>query len=132
MAIHFLQKFSRELGKEVTRLSTEARELFIDYHWPGNVRELENVMERAVILCRGAVVTPQELSLLLREQPGAQSMSGESLRLPPGGIALADFEKNLIFQALEQAKYNKSKASKLLGLSRTQLRTRMKNYGLEV
>ncbi|MFQ5553434.1 MAG: sigma 54-interacting transcriptional regulator, partial [Thermoplasmata archaeon] len=52
LAHHFLQKSSRELRKDVPRLSKEARELFINYHWPGNIRELENVMERAVILCR--------------------------------------------------------------------------------
>lgn len=131
LARHFLQKFGRELRKEVTSLSPEAKELITSYHWPGNVRELENVMERAVILCRGTVVTAQELSLSLRERPRRQPESGEALSLPPGGINLLDTEKQLILKALEQAKYNKSKTSKLLGLSRTQLRTRMKKHGLE-
>ncbi|MGH7479924.1 MAG: helix-turn-helix domain-containing protein, partial [Candidatus Methylomirabilales bacterium] len=120
-----------ELRKEVPSLSPEARDLITSYHWPGNVRELENVMERAVILCRGTVVTAQELSLSLRERPRRQPTSGETLGLPPGGINLLDLEKQLILKALEETKYNKLKTSKLLGLSRTQLRTRMKKHGLE-
>jgi transcriptional regulator with GAF, ATPase, and Fis domain len=131
LARHFLQRFGRELRKEVTSLSAEAGELITSYHWPGNVRELENVMERAVILCRGTVVTAQELALSLRERPRRQPTSGEALALPPGGIKLLDMEKQLILKALEQTKHNKSKTSKLLGLSRTQLRTRMRKHGLE-
>ena len=130
LALHFLRKYSRELGKEVTGLSKEARDLLLRYDWPGNVRELENVIERAVILCRGDVVTVEDLPLSLREQRLPLS-SGEALRLPAGGIALAELEKQLIRQALEEMHYNKSKASKLLGLSRTQLRTRIKQYRLE-
>jgi DNA-binding NtrC family response regulator len=57
--------------------------------------------------------------------------SSEAIRLPAGGIALAELEKELIRQALEQAHQNKSQAAKLLGISRTQLRTRLKHYGLE-
>jgi len=130
LARHFLQRFGRELRREVTSLSTEAGELITSYHWPGNVRELENVMERAVILCRGTVVTAQELALSLRERPRRQSTSGEALALPPEGINLLDMEKQLILKALEQTKHNKSKTGKLLGLSRTQLRTRMRKHGL--
>src|SRR5713226_5134752 len=68
--------------------SKEARELLSIYAWLGNVRELENVMERAVILCRGDVVTVQDLPLSLREQPGVQPLSSEAFKLPPGGVTL--------------------------------------------
>jgi Nif-specific regulatory protein len=131
LALHFLQRSSCELRKDVVRFSTEARELLTDYHWPGNVRELQNVVERAVILCRGTVVTAEELPLAIREGLKGQPLSDEAFKLPPSGVALAEVEKQLILRALEQANYNKSKASKLLGLSRAQLRTRMKNHGLE-
>jgi Nif-specific regulatory protein len=131
LALHFVQKSSGELRKDVVKLSKEAKELLTDYHWPGNIRELENVVERAVILSRGTVVTAQELPLALREGPRGQPLSGEVFKLPPGGVALAELEKAVILQALERANYNKSRASKLLGLSRAQLRTRMKNHGLE-
>jgi Nif-specific regulatory protein len=131
LALHFLEKYNRELGKEIVGLSKEARELLLSYTWPGNVRELENVMERAVILCQGTGVTVQDLPLSLREQPRVQPWSGEAFKLPPCGVALAELEKQLIVQALAQANNNKMKAGKLLGLSRTRLRTRMKNHGLE-
>ncbi|HJY83422.1 MAG TPA: sigma 54-interacting transcriptional regulator [Candidatus Binatia bacterium] len=132
LASHFLRKYNKELRREITGLSPEARELLSSYHWPGNVRELENVMERAVILCQGPVVTGQDLPLsLLKQQRSVQPVSGEAFKLPPGGIALAELEKQLILQALKQANNNKVQAGKLLGLSRTQLRTRMQHYGLE-
>lgn len=131
LALDFLEKCSKELGKEVGGLSREARELLVAYTWPGNVRELENVIERAVILRRGSVVTPQELPLSLQQEQTRQPLDGEAFQLPQGGIALAELEKHLILQALEQTNHNKLQAGELLGLSRTQLRTRMKNYGLD-
>jgi Nif-specific regulatory protein len=131
LALHFLEKYNRELAKGIGGLSKEARELLLSYTWPGNVRELENVMERAMILCQGTGVTIQDLPLFLKEQPRVQPVSGETFKLPADGIALAELEKQLIVQALARANNNKVKAGKLLGLSRTQLRTRMKNHGLE-
>jgi Nif-specific regulatory protein len=131
LALHFLKKFSSELRKEVAGLSKEAGDLLSQYEWPGNVRELENVIERAVIVCRGDVVTAEDLPVSLRERGKAEPAKRDALAFPPAGIALAPMEKRLIVQALEQAGYNKSKAAKLLGLSRTQLRTRLRNHGLQ-
>jgi transcriptional regulator with PAS, ATPase and Fis domain len=76
-------------------------------------------------------VTVQDLPQALREQSRAPGSNGDALRLPPGGIDMRELEKDLIRQALEQAHQNKSQAAKLLGLSRTQLRARMRLYGLE-
>jgi DNA-binding NtrC family response regulator len=114
----------------VLGISKEAMGLLEHYSWPGNVRELENVLERAVILCQGTVVTAQDVPSL-REPLKAPVLSGDAFRLPTGGIVLAEVEKSLIQQALDQSHQNKSHAAKLLGLSRTQLRTRMRHYGLE-
>jgi DNA-binding NtrC family response regulator len=118
------------LRKEVAGISKDAMGLLERYSWPGNVRELQNVLERAVILCQGTVVTDQDLPAL-REQLTPPALSGDVVRLPPGGIVLNDVEKALIQQALEQSHQNKSQAARLLRLSRTQLRTRMRHYGLE-
>jgi Nif-specific regulatory protein len=131
LALHFLKKYSDELAKEVDGLSREAGRLLLRYGWPGNIRELENVIERAVILCQGKLVTPEELPLALRGQPRSPVWNSETFRLPPEGISLWELEKELIRQALDQAHHNKSQAAKLLGLSRTQLRTRLKHFGLE-
>ena len=130
LVMHFLKRFSHEFRKEVVGISREAMGLLERYTWPGNVRELENVIERAVILCQGTVVTTQELPSL-REQLRTPVLSGDAFRLPPSGIVLWEVEKELIRQALEQTHQNKSHAAKKLGLSRTQLRTRMRQYGLE-
>jgi DNA-binding NtrC family response regulator len=130
LSMFFLKRFSQKLRKAVVGISKEAMGLLERYAWPGNVRELENVIERAVILCQGTVVTAQELPSLA--EPLRTSVpSGEASTRPFEGIAMADLEKHLIRQALEQAHGNKSHASRILGLSRTQLRTRMRQYGLE-
>ena len=130
LAAHFLEKHQRALRKEIRGLTPEACELLLRYTWPGNVRELENVLERAAILCPGGQVTAQELPLALREGPQVPARNGQGFRLPPAGLSLAGLEKQLICEALEQTQHNKSRASRLLGLSRTQLRTRMKQHGL--
>jgi Nif-specific regulatory protein len=130
LTMSFLKRLSQQLRKEVLGISKEAMGLLERYSWPGNVRELENVIERAVILCQGTVVTAQDLPSL-RENLGAPVLSGDAFRLPSGGIVLAKVEKAFIRQALDQSHQNKSHAAKLLGLSRTQLRTRMRHYGLE-
>ncbi len=130
LAMYFLKRYSQELRKEIEGMSKEATDLLERYSWPGNVRELENVIERAVILCQGTVVTAQELPRAWREPLRMPVLRSDAFRLPPGGIDLWELEKALICQALEQTHQNKSHAAKLLGLSRTQLRTRLRHYGL--
>jgi two-component system, NtrC family, response regulator AtoC len=131
LAMYFLKRYNQELRKEIEGMSKEALGLLERYPWPGNVRELENVIERAVILCQGTVVTAQDLPLSLREPLRTPILNGDAFRLPPNGISLWELEKELIRQALERTHHNKSHAAKLLGLSRTQLRTRLRHYGLE-
>jgi two-component system response regulator AtoC len=131
LTLSFLKRYSHEARKEVLGVSEEAMGWLERYPWPGNVWELEQVIEGAVARCQGPTVTAQDLPQALREPSCAPVWSGETVPLPPGGIAMADLEKHLIRQALEQAYGNKSHASKILGLSRTQLRTRMRQYGME-
>ena len=97
----------------------------MSYDWPGNVRELRNVIERAVILEQGELISPESLSL-----GGAGLATLEEIRLPPGGIALEEMEKKLVREALERAASNQTEAAKLLKISRFALRTRMKKFGL--
>jgi Nif-specific regulatory protein len=130
LAMYFLRRYSRQLRKEVVGISKDAMAALERYTWPGNVRELEYVIQRAVILCQGTVVTAQELPSL-REYLRIPVLGGDAFQLPPGGIDLWEVEKDLIRQALERTHQNKSHAAKLLKLSRTQLRTRMRHYGLE-
>jgi hypothetical protein len=119
------------IAADVLDVSEEAMGWLERYSWPGNVWELEEVIEQAVARCQGPTVTAQDLPQALREPSRAPVSSGEAITLPPSGIALAELEKQLIRQAIERAHGNYSQAAKLLGLSRTQLRTRMRHYGLE-
>jgi len=112
-------------------LSDDAGTLLCSYDWPGNVQKLEAVMEEAVARCQGPTVTAQDLPLTLWESSRPPGWRGEATTWPPGGIARADLEKRLIQQALEQAHGNTSHAAKMLGLSPTELRTQMQQYGLE-
>ena len=130
LTMYFLKRYSQELRKEVLGISKEAMGLLERYSWPGNVRELENVLERAVILCQGTVVTAQDAAFAARTSespcPQRRCLPTAARRDCPGGSG-----EGLIQQALEQSHQNKSHAAKLLSLSRTQLRTRMRHYGLE-
>jgi two-component system, NtrC family, response regulator AtoC len=130
LAQHFLQRYSQEQRREAVELSPEASELLVNYDWPGNVRELQSVLRRAVILCQGHRVTVQELPPVLQERRRAPHGRAEAIILPPAGIHLEELEKQVILQALKQANHNRSKASQLLGLTRTQLHTRLRRYRL--
>jgi two-component system response regulator AtoC len=89
------------------------------------------VIEQAVARCQGPTVTAQDLPQALREPSRTPVSSGEAVTHPSGGIVGAELEKEFIRQALERAHGNRSHAAKWLGLSRTQLRTRLRQYGLE-
>ena len=100
------------------------------YAWPGNVRELRNAIERAVILADGGVIRREHLPVT--PPAAAPTLSGDpaSVALPAGGVNLDAIERALVVKALTQARYNKTRAAKLLGLTRAQLYSRIEKYGL--
>ncbi|HKI01456.1 MAG TPA: sigma-54-dependent Fis family transcriptional regulator [Thermoanaerobaculia bacterium] len=128
-----LEFFLREIGEQVGRpaagISREARDKLLAYAWPGNVRELRNAVERAVILCEGGLITSEHLPMSLGQAaaPAAVPDPGE---IPGGGIDLEAVERSYVEQALKQTGNNKSKAARLLGLTRAQLYSRLEKYGL--
>ncbi|HKD74871.1 MAG TPA: sigma-54 dependent transcriptional regulator [Ktedonobacterales bacterium] len=117
--------------------SPEAIDLLCAYHWPGNVRDLRNVLERALVLSRGETVLPDHLPDAIRRphhvspppQPSPEELLA-GLRMPEGGAMLPDLvrllEETLITQAMERAGGNQSEAARILGLTRDQLRQRLK------
>jgi two-component system response regulator HydG len=117
---HFLQKFSREKGKEVTSIASEVMELFLTHSWPGNVRELENVIEHASIIAKKDKILPKDLPQYLLQEP----LPNQQL------FSLKDHERDLILKALEETKWNKHQASKKLKITRSTLYGKMKRYGL--
>ncbi len=134
LARHFLDRYSRELGKEIKKISEEAMEKLVNYSYPGNVRELENIIERAVALESSSIILPESLSPVVFEQPTDIALQGE-IELPPAGLDLEDvvggIEKGLLLKALKNARGVKKEAAKLLKISFRSLRYRLKKYGLE-
>ena len=130
----FLAEFGPAIGRPVAGISREAKELLLSYPWPGNVRELKNALERAAILCEGGLITAAHLPISVsRPDSGASlpTMKAPAAGfLPPGGVDLETVERGYVKEALRQARGNKSKAAKLLGLTRAQLYSRIEKYGL--
>ena len=134
---HFLKRFSTKMGKVPISLSKEVEKLFMMHKWEGNIRELQNVIERAVILCKGNLITPEHLPISIVK--GSSFVEKDKLQtldksvlfdIPPHGLSLDALEKQLVTQALEKSKNNKTKAAKLLGLTRGTFRYRLQKYGL--
>ncbi|EMR13992.1 sigma-54-dependent transcriptional regulator [Methylophaga lonarensis MPL] len=122
---HYLKAFS---GKNaVVRVSTAALNCLQQYDWPGNVRELMNLCQRYAILQPGIQLMPADLPVDM--QPDYAKKKHE-FKLPASGIDLAEVELDLIEQALEMAAGNRSKAARLLGISRDTLLYRMQKYDL--
>jgi DNA-binding NtrC family response regulator len=126
---HYIKKFERENHKEGLEISKEARELLLRYIYPGNVRELENLVERAVVLCRGSLVTSRDLPFHLKEEVGEQTgIPLSALQSLPE--QLESLERRLIDQALREAEGIQTRAAEKLGISERVLRYKLQKYGL--
>ncbi|MGE0639431.1 MAG: sigma 54-interacting transcriptional regulator [Thermoanaerobaculia bacterium] len=132
LAEAFLEEIGASIGRPAAGISEDAREQLLAHSWPGNVRELRNAIERAVILCRGGLVTREHLPLSLA-RPVAQTVAiaaPAAADFPVEGVALGAVERELLQKALARAGNNKSRAAKLLGLSRGQLYSLLRRHGL--
>jgi transcriptional regulator with GAF, ATPase, and Fis domain len=129
LADMFLREIGETVGRPAAGFEREARRDLLAYPWPGNVRELRNAIERAVILADGGLIRSEHLPVsATRKAPS----SGEAVNtpLPAGGVNLDALERSLVVKALAQARHNKTRAAKLLGLTRAQLYSRIEKYGL--
>lgn len=135
LAGYFLSYFCAKYNKKAIRgYSPEAEKLLVSHEWPGNVRELRNVIERIVVLEGGEMILPEHLPKEISAKhslASSKSIETSAFILPEGGISLDDVEKNLIVQALERARNNKTQAAKLLQISYDTLRYQVKKFGLE-
>jgi transcriptional regulator with GAF, ATPase, and Fis domain len=131
LAETFLEELGRTMGRPAAGISRDAREWLLAYHWPGNVRELRNAIERAILLCDGGLVTSEVLPASMGRPeaapPAAVPAPGP---FPPGGVDLEQVERGYVERALAEARGNRSRAARLLGLTRSQLYTRLEKYGL--
>jgi two-component system response regulator AtoC len=124
LTAQFLRKFSQRRREPVT-ITAAALRLFEEYPWPGNVRELENVIERAVVLCRGNTIGAQLLDL--RPAASAPTDEARGLRIDD---ALEAVEREMILKALEETKQVKARAARILGVSERSLWYKLRKHGL--
>jgi len=120
MSETFLQEIGTSVGRPSVGLTCDARQALLQYDWPGNVRELRNVLERATILCEGALIETSHLAL---------PSSNKSLRSDTTDLGVV--ERTTIASVLQECRGNKTRAARRLGLSRTQLHLRIRKYRLE-
>ena len=127
---HYLNDFNEQNGKRIESVDENALRLMQKYRWPGNVRELVNVIERAVVLCKGDVITANDLPETLREEG---QLVGNYNFSSDGGLksALTNPEKQIILEALETNGWNRQETAKMLGINRTTLYKKMKKLGIE-
>lgn len=127
----FIEEINREYAKNINGLTEDAKKLMVHYTWPGNVRELKNVIERAMILTDQTYITPKQLPFELQQKEGYPS---KEMDLNPFEITeimpLESLEKVYLSNVLKKMGGNKSKASKILGISRATLRAKVKKYHL--
>jgi transcriptional regulator with PAS, ATPase and Fis domain len=114
----FLQEIGRSMKRPIATLSEDAQDALIAHTWPGNVRELRNALERAAILCESGVITRHHLAL--RGRP-----------LPASTVDLSTAERRTIERVLQETDWNKARAARRLGITRTQLYVRLRRYALD-
>ncbi|MBI5180994.1 MAG: hypothetical protein HZA05_06290 [Nitrospirae bacterium] len=153
LASMFISQFNREFKKRLNSLSKDAESLLLSYHWPGNIRELKNVIERAMILAEDDTIPLDALPHeIVNTEAGLQKSEDRSqkteYRIQETGdrrqnkeagikehkesqnVSLNAMEKECILKALVDAKGNRSSAAKSLGISRTTLWKKLKEYGV--
>lgn len=117
---HFLADCRLRMGKVIKGISSEAMQVLMDYHWPGNVRELRSLVERAFILTQDNMIKPKDLPFSIKN-------SSEK-----GVSTLAEHEKQIILEMLEDSSLNKNEAARRLGISRATLYSKIKRYGIKI
>jgi DNA-binding NtrC family response regulator len=120
---HFLHELKHPEGKSISGVDAECLEVLKSYRWPGNVRQLRNVIERALIVSRGPLITVADLPPDMKRSTG--SSSSFELRL---GMSLDDVERELIMRTIEFTGGNKSRAAEVLGISLKTLYNRLERY----
>jgi two-component system nitrogen regulation response regulator GlnG len=147
---HFLRRFSRDLGHDIREITPEAMELLCHYPWPGNIRELQGVLKQAILQASGAVLIPAFLPESLRSPP-APAAAGQAVgeegdlsfekfilgRLEEGSTALSAeahqlLDRLLLRLALRHTAGNQVQAARVLGISRQTLRSKIREWGLDV
>lgn len=128
LVLHFVETLCKELRCPLRQISPEALQLLEQYDWPGNAREIRNLIERTLLLYDGDTITPDQLGSHVR---GERPPDGVQFVLPAAGLRLEEVEKEFIRQALERTGGNKTRAARLLGLTRDTLRYRLDKHSID-
>lgn len=152
LAEHFLEKYKKELGKDIKGISREAIDCLEVYSYPGNIRELENIIERAVALENTSIILPESLPECVRGESESQRVRESKrepatserglttslqpeIEIPSDGLNLEktveDYEKAIILDALKKAGGVKKRAAEMLGMSFRSMRYKLDKYGIE-
>ena len=124
LAHHFLRRFAAEQDKKIERFSPEASVLLLDYPWHGNVRELENSVEHATVIAKGSQIEGSDLPAAIRDG-NASAQTGLQK-------TIVENERILLKEALEKCRWNKQKAARILGISRSTLYSKLRKYDLSI
>lgn len=136
LAQHFLEKYAREMGKSIHKLSSYALDMLAQYDFPGNTRELENMIERSVALATTNIILPESLALSTYKRGVSNAIKPGyfDFNIPSTGIALdalmADVERGYLVKALEMTGGVKQKAAEILGISTESFRYRFDKHGM--
>jgi transcriptional regulator with PAS, ATPase and Fis domain len=125
LAEYFINIFCKEFNHPALTLHTDTARAMRHYSWPGNVRELRNVIERAVLSCRDSQITPAYLPRIFFENSQKQQIYKHT------SLDMVAHEQELLLTALQQCKWNQSRAAERLNISRSALRYRLKKYGIK-
>ena len=126
LADHYLEKYSREHGKSIKRISTPAIDMLVAYHWPGNVRELANALERAVVVCDSNVIHAHHLPPTLQTAEASGTTLNLSLDEMIGAV-----EKDALQDALKSARGNRAKAARLLSTTERIFNYKVRKHGID-
>ncbi len=125
---YFLKKYVEESKKFIKGIDTTAMDMLMEYNWAGNIRELENVIERAVVLCKSDTISLEDLPNKINQRKSEEASIKGTINL--SGLTLSELERNAVLNALEAENWNQTKSAARLGVTRRQLRTKMIKYKL--
>jgi two-component system response regulator HydG len=131
LAGSFIRKFSGELKKKIDGLDPDAQKLLMRYNWPGNIRELENAIERAMLLAEGRAISADDLRLGDTQTVGTGRDQAPLVKIPPTGIALEEFERHALVEALKMSNWVQKDAAELLAISPRVMNYKIKTLGIE-
>ena len=137
---YFISKYSKKYGKAVQGVSEEVMKIFMSYNWPGNVRELENTIARGIIITSAPLIMEEHLPPGLAKYLSHEKINNKSItnagnnsnKIVPLPDAIAQLEKEMIIKALKKSNGNKTKAAKMLGISRKSLFNKIRDYKIQL